>query len=819
MRQDSTLDQEALAVTTAIARIFREAPACSNEMDLARMCLAVAEALTQSECGFIAEINRRTGKLDGLAVSDAGRASCGMAHPMAGLRHPPVSFEIHGLYGQVVLDGRSLLSNDPPAHVDSIGLPPGHPPLQAFLGVPLVQAGETIGVIGLGNRQGGYRQEELEALEVLAPAIVQVFIGKRAEMALCESELRYRTLVEATSAVTWSCPPSGLHVKPQPAWMAFTGQSAEEMLGAGWTKAVHPDDVAASAAQWAEAVARGEPFTTEHRIRRHDGEWRWMSVHVAPIRNAEDQVVEWIGMNLDITARKRTDEILRTSEERFRAVFEHAGIGIAIKDPQGRLIQCNPAYCALIGYEQTELEGALSAELMHQDDLAPYLAGLRRVQAQEVPFFESESRYLHKDGRSIWVHKVVSLLHDGSGQPEHLVALVTDIDARRRLEHELREADQRKDAFIATLSHELRNPLAPIRNACAILKLMGAADPAVTAARDLIDRQVTHLARLVDDLLDASRITRGKLELQRERVDLVTVLERVIECARPSIDDAGHRLSAELPTERVTLEADPVRLDQVFSNLLNNACKFTSPGGDIRLTAVQTGSEVVVEVADTGVGIPAEHLPHLFEMFHQVPTDAQRVQTGLGIGLALAKGLVEMHGGRVTAHSAGLGTGSTFKVCLPVACLTPLTPASTTDTPEPPQASGGRVLLVDDQPDILESLAMLLRLKGVEVETALDGLEALAAAERFRPDVVLLDLGMPRLDGFGACQQLRARPWASELTIVAVTGWGQQGHRERSAAAGFDAHWIKPVAPAAVLELLALQKCRILASRSPTSIR
>ena len=411
-------------------------------------------------------------------------------------------------------------------------------------------------------------------------------------------------------------------------------------------------------------------------------------------------------------------------------------------------------------------------------------------------------------GKVRWLRGKAYLEHEPDGSLRGGFGIVQDITAAKRAEQALREADRRKDAFLATLGHELRNPLAPIRNACAILRLSDASAPNLAVARDIIDRQVSHLARLVDDLLDVSRITRGKLQLYREHVELAAVLERALEVTRPMLDGAGHTLEMALPLGSIELDADLMRLSQVFANLLSNASKFTPPGGHIRLTVADAGAEVMVEVADTGIGIPAEHLPHLFEMFHQVPAEDDRVHAGLGIGLALVQGLVAMHGGRVTAHSEGLGKGSAFRVYLPVTAVKSPPAATAAETAEPPADVIGRVLVVDDQADVTDSLAMLLRLQGVEVETGRDGQEAIEAAERFRPDLVLLDLGMPRLDGVEACRRIRAQPWGRDLTIVAVTGWGQDSDRQRSTEAGFDDHRIKPVAPADVLELLASARLR-----------
>jgi CheY-like chemotaxis protein/two-component sensor histidine kinase len=328
------------------------------------------------------------------------------------------------------------------------------------------------------------------------------------------------------------------------------------------------------------------------------------------------------------------------------------------------------------------------------------------------------------------------------------------------------------------------------------------AEPHVHAARDIIVRQVQQMARLVDDLLDVSRITRGKVHLRKERIELSTAVRSAVEAVRPVIDAHAHQLTVTLPPEAVHLDADPIRLAQILSNLLHNAAKYTEKGGHIWLTAERSSGELAVSVRDTGIGIAAEHLPRLFEMFSQVAPALQRSQGGLGIGLALVKGLVELHGGRVEAHSAGPGKGSEFTVHLPVLQA----------SPEPPQeygiakkASVGpkcRILVADDLPDTVESLAMILRLAGHDLQTAQDGLEAVQTAAIFRPDVAFLDIGMPRMNGYEAAQHIREQPWGKSILLVALTGWGQEEDKRRAAEAGFDHHLTKPVDLDALEKLL-----------------
>jgi CheY-like chemotaxis protein len=371
----------------------------------------------------------------------------------------------------------------------------------------------------------------------------------------------------------------------------------------------------------------------------------------------------------------------------------------------------------------------------------------------------------------------------------------TDITDLRQMEEALKEADRRKDEFLAMLAHELRNPLAPIRNAVQVLRLLGGPEPNMQRSREMIERQVKHLTRLVDDLLDVSRITTGKIKLQRERVDLAAVVNRAVESCRPLIDANHHHLSVSLPDEPVPLLADPTRLEQVFANLLNNAAKYTERGGALALAAERQGDEVLVRVRDNGFGIPARVLPHVFDLFAQADRTLDRSQGGLGIGLTLVRTLAEMHGGGVTAHSEGPGKGSEFVVRLPVApdsdgCLPAGETGSAAPAPEVPP--GLRILVVDDNRDAADSLALLLRLWGHEVRTSYDGPTGLKEAGSYFPQLVFLDIGLPGLDGYEVARRLRGE-LGGELRLVAMTGYGQEEDRRRSREAGFDLHLVKPV--------------------------
>jgi len=376
---------------------------------------------------------------------------------------------------------------------------------------------------------------------------------------------------------------------------------------------------------------------------------------------------------------------------------------------------------------------------------------------------------------------------------------------RRRAEESLRLADRRKDEFLATLAHELRNPLAPIRNALYILKVPGVAGPALETARALMERQVQHLVRLVDDLLDVSRIMRGRIELRRERVGLAAVIARAVETAQPLLDAGGQALTVSLPAEPILLDADPVRLAQVIANLLNNAAKYTERGGQVWLTAARQGDQALVRVRDTGVGIAADVLPRIFDLFVQSEHSRERSQGGLGIGLSLARSLAELHGGSVHARSDGAGHGSEFEVRLPaLPGLAAVPPPVHVADPAPAARSLPRrtILVVDDNVDAAESLAELLRLKGQDVRVAHGGPAALEAARAGPLEMVFLDLGMPGMDGFEVARRLRQEPRNGRVLLVALTGWGQDADRRRTREAGFDVHLVKPVEPEVLHELL-----------------
>jgi signal transduction histidine kinase len=384
----------------------------------------------------------------------------------------------------------------------------------------------------------------------------------------------------------------------------------------------------------------------------------------------------------------------------------------------------------------------------------------------------------------------------------HALAVQKEIEAELHQQRDWRDADRRKDEFLATLAHELRNPLAPIRQAALISKAPGATDAQKRWSHDVIDRQVQHMSLLLDDLLDISRVTRGTLALRMQPTDLATVIDNAVETARPTIDGKRHVLSVDMPADPIQFVADPLRVAQVLSNLLTNAAKYTDPEGQISVTARCESEKVVIRVTDSGIGISAAALPRVFNMFSQVHSTTDRSEGGLGIGLALAQGLIELHGGTIQAHSAGLGCGSEFTVRLPRRATAEMPAVS-------PKVAGAvalprrrRILIADDNRDSAETLAALLRMEGHEVTSVHDGPVALSVFGELQPDVALLDIGMPGLTGYEVARKMRQFSWGPTVKLIAITGWGQDIDKERAYAAGFDLHLTKPVDPHRLAELL-----------------
>jgi two-component system CheB/CheR fusion protein len=526
-------------------------------------------------------------------------------------------------------------------------------------------------------------------------------------------------------------------------------------------------------------------------------------VTYAPEYDDCGEVVGWVASVRDITERKAAELALRESEERFRNMADAAPVLIWVSGTDKLCNWFNKPWLDFVGRKMEQEIGNGWAENVHADDLNRCLEIYVGAFEARLPF-AMEYRLKRHDGEYRWILDNGIPRHGSEGEFVGYIGSCIDITDQKRTEDALRAADRRKDEFLATLAHELRNPLAPVRNAVEILRQKGLEIPELIQARDIIDRQLRQVTRLIDDLMDVSRITRDRLELRKERLDLAVVLRFAVEACLEPIDRSGQQIALELPLEPQYVEGDLTRLVQVFSNLLSNATKFSPPGGAIALVARRRGPEIVVTVRDEGIGIAAEMVPRIFEPFVQADVSLERVQGGLGIGLTLVKRVLEMHGGTIEAESEGADKGSTFTVRLPVSVQKPESAASPNDQ-IPPQAvrAGDRVLIADDNKDAAESLRLILNTLGYETRVVHDGTEALKAAEEFRPAFALLDLGMPRTNGYEVARHIRSQPWGKDLVLLAVTGWGQAEVRQKTREAGFDDHLVKPVDPFVLAERLA----------------
>jgi PAS domain S-box-containing protein len=591
---------------------------------------------------------------------------------------------------------------------------------------------------------------------------------------------------------------------------------------------------------------------------RPDGSRLLAEIHATPLFDDDGRLLGAINIVLDITERHRAEEALRESEQRLAAELAGARALQAVSTQMIQASEFDTLYGHIVDAAVAIMRSDMaSMQSVDDDEDALRLLAFRGFEPEFGTIFElcrpdtkTACTLARRTGRRVvfadveacdflvgtpelQVHLEMGIravqstpLISRSGrllgifsthwrrphQPSErdlrlldvLARQAADVIERAHAENALIEANRRKDEFLATLAHELRNPLAPIRNAVELLRIKDSPDPELREPREIIERQVRQLTRLVDDLLDVSRITSGRIRLQRERVGLAAVLTDAVESSRPFIEASAHELTVSLPPDPLYVDGDAVRLVQVFSNLLTNAAKYTEKGGHIRLTVERKNGEAVVSVVDTGIGIDAAHLPHVFEMFSQVAPALERSQDGLGIGLSLVRGLVTLHDGSVESHSDGLGMGSEFVVRLPVSEMgepTAQQPGGNGESSLAPRSR--RVLVVDDNHDAAQSLAMMLRVMGHDTQTAFDGLEAIQAAGTFRPDVVLLDIGLPRMDGYEVARQIRRRDWGKTMLLVALTGWGQDEDKERAKAAGFDHHLTKPVDPDTLSTMLA----------------
>ncbi len=587
------------------------------------------------------------------------------------------------------------------------------------------------------------------------------------------------------------------------------GFTAEQAVGRHISLIIPPerlaeeDDIIASL----KAGRRVDHFETERR--RADGGRIQVSLTISPIKDDTGRIVGASKIARDVTRQRQTE----SERQKFVTLVENSTDFIGICDLKGVPFYVNRAGLDMVGLADLEQASRTTVTDFFFPEDQPRIMDEFLPAVRERGHGEIEIRFRHfKTGEARWMAYKVLVLPDASGRPVAYATVSQDVTERRRLTDSLRalaedlsEADRRKNEFLAMLAHELRNPLAPISNAARALRLGGLDPDTLGGAADLIERQVRQMSRLVEDLLDISRISRGRIELRKQRVELAPIVHHAVEAVRAQYRTMNHELVVALPPQPLHVDADAARLAQVVGNLLNNACKFTDKGGRIWLTVeeeVDAGNgQAVIRVRDTGIGIAAADLARVFDMFEQVDTSLERSRDGLGLGLTLVKTLAELHGGRVDVYSEGPARGSEFVVHLPLA--PPLSAAA----PQPPmeQAAGTsarRILIVDDNEDGAESLSMMLELAGHKTYQAYDGPEGIEAARRLAPDVVLLDIGLPGMSGYEVCRRVRSESWGRDLVMVALTGWGQQEDRDLSREAGFDAHMVKPVDLDGLLDFL-----------------
>ena len=568
------------------------------------------------------------------------------------------------------------------------------------------------------------------------------------------------------------------------------GYEAPEIVGRHFSVFYSEEDRAAR--RWerglAEARAHGHFEDVGWRVRK-DGSRFWASVVLTALHDERGDVIGFAKVTRDLTDRA------------YRAFVEAANSVVWTTDGSGYPNADSPSWRAFTGQTEAEWRKLQAWDAVHPDDLPALQASWQAAKEARQPF-EAEFRLRRHDGVHVWVGSRAIPFLGPDGSVREWFGVNVDISARKAAEEEAMAASRAKDEFLAMLGHELRNPLAPIRTALNLMALRG--DPETAKERQVIERQVDHLVRLVDDLLDVSRITRGKIDLAREPIEIGEVIAHAIEMASPLLEQRRHHLDVQVPREGLVVNADPDRLAQVFSNLLTNAAKFTDPGGHITVSAArgdrEGDREIAVAVTDTGAGIAPEFLPSLFETFAQERRTVQRSQGGLGLGLAIVRSLVTMHGGSVSVHSEGRGRGATFTVRLPAfeGAVAPAGPAVAARAQTGP---GGRILIVDDNVDAAEMLSDLLTDAGHETRVAFDGPSALAVVRDFTPDLAILDIGLPVMDGYELAAELRARlPAAPRL--IALTGYGQEQDQQRVAVAGFDRYLIKPIAVDALYRVI-----------------
>ena len=640
---------------------------------------------------------------------------------------------------------------------------------------------------------------------------------KVAEEALRTSEERHRVLAQTMLQGVVHQDAQGTIISMNAAAEKILGKSREQFLGSTSEReekdtiredgSIYPgNDHPSMVALRTGKTIRGEVMGVWNSTQQM---YRWIRIDAVPVlRHEEVLPIEVYAVFEDITESKQHLEQLAAFHQKLGESYAlldtlsaKAPIGLAFVDKDFRFQRVNEMLAQITGRPIVAHIGQRVADLYpsywpnFQAYFAQALAGIPVVNVESSSQDQVDGTLRH------WLNSYYPVIVD-----EEIIGIglvVVEVTSQKRIEQALKDADRHKDEFLATLAHELRNPLAPIRASVEVFKLRQLDDPDLVLSRDVIDRQVTHMARLLEDLLDVSRISRNTLELRREQVSLHDVFQMALETSQPIIQAHHHQLLINLPSQPVMLHADSVRLAQVFSNLLNNAAKYTEPHGKIEVNCELVGQTAVVTVSDNGIGIAQEMQPRIFEIFSQANSALQRAQGGLGIGLSLVKGLVELHDATIDVYSEGLNQGSAFTVRLPTLSQSHVRatdrPSGQLSPTSPPKC---RILVADDMRDNADTLGLMLRVLGNEVSLAYGGEEAIRMAEEFRPHIALLDIGMPKVNGYETAQRIRSQPWGEQIMLVALTGWAREEDRNRTKAAGFDHHLVKPVALASLIELI-----------------
>jgi PAS domain S-box-containing protein len=582
------------------------------------------------------------------------------------------------------------------------------------------------------------------------------------------------------------------------------GYSAAEILGRNFSAFYTPEALERETPRFELSRTRENGrFAGEGWRVRSDGSPYWASIVITAIPEGGGSPRGFIHITRDLTEQRTQMMALRESEERFRLLVEGVQeYAIFLLDPEGIVTSWNRGAEMIKGYAASEIIGSHFSRFYPQEAILQGKPAWELETATRYGSVEEEGWRVRKDGSRFWANVVITALRDKEGDLRGFAKVTRDMTERRRVE-ELEQADRQKDQFLALLAHELRNPLAPIRTALDVLRRRDVPAPALDQAGRLAERQLRNMARLLDDLLDVSRIREGRIELRKEPLNVSTLLRAAADAARPLMDERQHDFVVDDPANDIWVEGDGVRLEQVLGNLLNNAVKYTEPGGKIRLSANRNDGDVLIRVQDTGIGIDPMMVSRVFDLFVQAERRTELSAGGVGIGLSLAKKLVELHGGRVEAFSAGAGRGAEFIVRLPTTAPAPAAEEKLVASAVAATAHGLRVLLVDDNADSADGLGLLLELQGHEIRVAYDGPTALETARQFRPHVALLDIGMPSMDGYELGRRLHATPETKDVLLVAMTGWGQDEDHRKSREAGFAHHLVKPFEPAVLEKLLA----------------